>query len=741
MGSDCQTFRNLVIITIVQSTVMYRTHLTPCFRGLSRSLAFLFVAVSMVAWGGSAAGAAVDPATATVDKLVGDGLRKAGQSPNAMASDEIFVRRLYLDVIGRIPTAQEARAFLADPAADKRTRLIDTLLASDGYVSHWFNYWADILRIKSEGNGDGQAGAGTAYAAWVKQQLRENVPYNTFVHSMITAEGYVWDSGAVGYYMRDAGMPLDNMANTTQIFLGSRVACAQCHNHPFDDYKQRDFYEMAAYTVGVDTRVSSQQIIAEATGKKKLSKREASRLVAPGVSEVLDDLLEPLSYGIRHDAAKEQALPMDFRGDPKNPSPRDGKPGEVVKPQPVFSREKIKTGKGILDNYAGWMVSPENPTFTTLIVNRLWKSAFGIGLIEPVDDIKKVDLDKHRNDASKLASNPALMAFLTQHMKTVGYDMKKFLRVVYNSQAYQREATTEEILDLETYAFPGPVVRRKTAEQLWDSLVAMVIPYSDDRKSAGSYDAGLAAMRTRAEALQEKLRAGNGRELLSYATDRAKVETEFNEKQRPWREKLAAARTANDTAAAEAAQAQIATLEAARVEARKVVEAASKNEATGLFSKPAPAMMMDKTAMKKEAPIVSQADQQKWAGYDGSWIRAAELPSPAPSGHFLRDFGQSERDIIQAASNESSVTQALLMLNSRLFDQLIAKDTELGKILIGVTTADEKRDLLFLTMLSRLPNEREQSIVSAQIKADGQATALRKVTWALLNTREYTFIQ
>jgi hypothetical protein len=326
-------------------------------------------------------------------------------------------------------------------------------------------------------------------------------------------------------------------------------------------------------------------------------------------------------------------------------------------------------------------------------------------------------------------------------MKTVGYDMKKFLRVVYNSQAYQREATTEEVLNLETYAFPGPVVRRKTAEQLWDSLVAMVIPYSDDRKSAGSYDAGLAAMRTRAEALQEKLRAGNGRELLSYATDRAKVETEFNEKQRPWREKLAAARTANDTAAAEAAQAQIATLEAARVEARKVVEAASKNEATGLFSKPAPAMMMDKTAMKKEAPIVSQADQQKWAGYDGSWIRAAELPSPAPSGHFLRDFGQSERDIIQAASNESSVTQALLMLNSRLFDQLIAKDTELGKILIGVTTADEKRDLLFLTMLSRLPNEREQSIVSAQIKADGQATALRKVTWALLNTREYTFIQ
>jgi len=716
---------------------------TSRFRGLLRPFLSLVAAVSLVGGEGQAA---PDPASAMIDKLVLDGLTKAGQKPNAPAKDEVFLRRVYLDIIGRTPTADEALAFLNDKTADKRSRLIDTLLLSDGYVSHWFNYWADILRVKSNANENGQDGAGDAYAAWVKKQLRENVPYNKFVHSMITAEGYVWDSGAVGYYMRDAGMPLDNMANTTQIFLGSRVACAQCHNHPFDDYKQRDFYEMAAYTVGVDTRVSSRQIIAEATGKKKLSKREASRLVAPGVDDVLDDLLEPLSYGIRHDAAREQALPMDFRGDPKNPSPREGKPGEIVKAQPVFSREKIKTGKGILDNYAGWMVSPENPTFTTVVVNRLWKSAFGIGLIEPVDDIKKVDLDRNQNDASKLASNPALMAFLTQHMKTVGYDMKKFLRSVYNSQTYQREATAEEVLNIEDYKFAGPVVRRKTAEQLWDSLVAMVIPYADERKSSGGYSAELVKMRERAEQIQDKLRAGNGRALLDYATDRAKVETQFDEQQRPWREKLAAARTKSDTAGVEAAQAEIDKLEAARFDARKKVEDAHKGDASKTasaspFSKPAPAMMMDKDKMKKAEPIVSQADQQKWAGYDASWIRAAELPSPAPSGHFLREFGQSDRDIIQAASSESSVTQALLMLNSRLFDELTAKNTELGKILMGVKTPDEKRDQLFLTMLSRLPNDREKEIVAAQLKTDGQANALRKVAWALLNTREYTFIQ
>jgi len=723
---------------------MNRIRLTPFLRGLLRPLLPLAV---LVAWaGGTAAAAPVDPASAMIDKLVADGLAKAGQKPNAPAGDEVFLRRIYLDVIGRIPTAQEARDFLSDRVPDKRARLIDALLLSDGYASHWFNYWADVLRIKSNANDNGQDGAGNAYAAWVKQQLRENVPYNKFVHAMITAQGYVWDSGAVGYYMRDAGMPLDNMANTTQIFLGSRVACAQCHNHPFDDYKQRDFYEMAAYTVGVDTRVSSRQIIAEATGKKKMSKREADRLAGPGVSEVLDDLLEPLSYGIRHDASKEQALPSDFRGDPKNPSPREGKPGEVVKPQPVFSREKIKTGRGILENYAGWMVSADNPTFTTVVVNRLWKSAFGIGLIEPVDDIKKVDLDKNQNDASKLASNPALMAFLTQHMKTAGYDMKKFLRALYNSQSYQREATTEEVLAVEDYKFPGPIIRRQSAEQLWDSLVTLVIPSPDERRSGGGYNAELAKMRERAEALQDKLRAGNGRALLNYATDRAKVETAFDGQQRPWRDKLAAARTKNDPEAVKAAQAEIDKLETARQAARKQVEAAHQAESSKLataspFSKPAPAMMMEKDKMKKEEPIISQADQQKWAGYDASWVRAAELPSPAPGGHFLREFGQSERDIIQAASNESSVTQALLMLNSRLFDQLMEKNTQLGKIMMGVTTPDEKRDQLFLTMLSRQPNDHEKEIVAGQIKADGQVNALRKVAWALLNTREYSFIQ
>ena len=137
------------------------------FRAWLRPLAPLLACVSIF----GPAEAAVDPASATIDKLVLDGLNKAGLKPNAPATDEVFLRRIYLDVIGRIPTADEARRFLDDTSPDKRTQLIDTLLKSEGYVSRWFSYWADVLRVKTNANDNGQEGAGAAYGAWIKQEL------------------------------------------------------------------------------------------------------------------------------------------------------------------------------------------------------------------------------------------------------------------------------------------------------------------------------------------------------------------------------------------------------------------------------------------------------------------------------------------------------------------------------------------------------------------------------------------
>jgi hypothetical protein len=123
-------------------------------------------------------------------------------------------------------------------------------------VQHFFNYWADVLRVTSNGQQTGQI-TGAAYMNFVKQSLRDNKPYDEFVRDMVAAQGKAWENGAIGYYMRDRGMPLDNMANTVRVFLGTRIECAQCHNHPFDKWTQMQFYKMAAFTYGVQTRTTT----------------------------------------------------------------------------------------------------------------------------------------------------------------------------------------------------------------------------------------------------------------------------------------------------------------------------------------------------------------------------------------------------------------------------------------------------------------------------------------------------
>ncbi|MEZ5305192.1 MAG: DUF1549 domain-containing protein [Verrucomicrobiales bacterium] len=190
----------------------------------------------------NAQAAPADP-SAQIDALIEKGYAAQKVTPNPMADDETFVRRVYLDIAGRIPTPDEARAFLGDSAKDKREKLIDSLLESDGYVSHFFNYWADVLRAQTRTNNN--AVTGRAYIQWIKDSLRANKPYDQFVRDLVSAEGYAWDNPAISYYMRDYNMPLDNMSNTARIFLGTRLECAQCHNHPFDKWSQMDYYKLA----------------------------------------------------------------------------------------------------------------------------------------------------------------------------------------------------------------------------------------------------------------------------------------------------------------------------------------------------------------------------------------------------------------------------------------------------------------------------------------------------------------
>jgi hypothetical protein len=185
-----------------------------------------------------------------IDRLVMTKLEEEGIKRNPLAQDEVFLRRIYLDVVGRIPTLPETQSFLNSKSKNKRQELIDDLLDSYGFVSHQFNFLADILRVRTRIN----KVVGQPYIDFIKDSLEENMPYDQFVVELLTAEGKMLskESSAVGYYLRDLNMPEDNMSNTVRVFLGTRLECAQCHDHPFDKWTQRDYFEMVAFTGGID---------------------------------------------------------------------------------------------------------------------------------------------------------------------------------------------------------------------------------------------------------------------------------------------------------------------------------------------------------------------------------------------------------------------------------------------------------------------------------------------------------
>ena len=188
-----------------------------------------------------------------IDTLVASELRNKRLKMPKGVDDTTLCRRVYLDIVGRPPTSAELRDFLK---SKERPALIKKLINSKGYVHHMYSFWADLLRVKRDLNDNVGQLYGDAYIEWLKEQIRANTPYNKLTKDLLGANGNIWENPATGYLLRDLGMPLDNLSNTTQIFLGIDMACAQCHDHPFDDWTQMDFYKTAAFFAQVQTKNS-----------------------------------------------------------------------------------------------------------------------------------------------------------------------------------------------------------------------------------------------------------------------------------------------------------------------------------------------------------------------------------------------------------------------------------------------------------------------------------------------------
>ena len=680
-------------------------------------------------------------ASSKIDLLLEAGYAAHDIKPNPPAGDEVFLRRIYLDVIGRIPTIEEAREFLESSKPEKRSTLIDELLNSEGAVGHSFNYWADILRV-SELIGNNRLTT-YAYTFWLKDALRENMPYDEFVREMITARGFIWENGASGYYHRDRGMPLDNMSNTIRIFLGTRLECAQCHDHPFDRWTQMDYYEMAAFSYAMDARLYApegrkavaafqQEFYAEAKEKApegRIKPGSPDYLRYRAINQANADLFAFMKFILTRETPDDLKLPHDYQYS-------DAKPEDVVAPATMFGGDiKADSVENLVDAYADWMTSPENPRFARVIANRLWKRAMGRGLAEPVDEFMD----------STAVSNPELLDYLTERMKELDFDMRALQGEIYNTRAYQREMWTEDVPYGVPFHFPGPVLRRLSAGQLWDSMVTLAIPNPDFFMPQINIRLGQV---DRLRQIHTSLTSRNEEEIVEMVSDFAEHYTDNYMKVQ---DLMAAHKKAMADGEDEEAIRLGKELNAIRGKERNYIhnmahgdrvnggDARSIYKNFGIGTEKLPLNKIAKTQPRPKSRPGTDQEFNKWREASKGFMRTSELPFPAPRGHFLREFGQSDREAIENSSNSASVPQALSLLNGPFAEALSNPNSVLQLSLAGAESLDEKLNTLFLAVLSRKPTGAERALFSSELEKNG-GRAFETILWVLLNSQQFRFL-
>lgn len=604
-------------------------------------------------------------AAAQIDVLVDGGLAKAGQKANPLASDEQFVRRVFLDLAGRIPTREETLEFLNDTSVSKRAKVIDRLLNSPGFNSHLFNYFSDMLRMSDVA----QKVRFYTYQDWFKGQLADNVPWDKIVYKMMTADGKLLENGATGYLLRDAGMRLDNLSLTLSTFLGANVACAQCHDHPFADWTQHQFYEMAAFFGATETYGAK----GSKNGNAQMMRKALASLDNKRLQQQAKNLLRINGMAVEDSDENDLKLPDDY----KYP---DAKPGDPVAPKLVtWSDDKTKKAyKGVQTKneedlraqFARWMTSPDNPRFAMTIANRMWKRIFGLGVKEPVTDL----------DDPNSSVNPPLLYHLSNEMVRLKFDLKQFMRLICNTQAYQREATSHEMSDGTPYLFPGPILRRMTAEQAWDSCATLVVGADVD-----------------------KFHEHRG-EMYAKA-----MNIDFGKDSSP------------DTLATqiETAMASMRQFGGGKVQGNPKNNARKKR-------------MMQQSGEEEDLTISPPVRNGLVLA------RASELPQPERDQHFLRMFGQSDRQIADSSSEEGSIPQVLMLMNGEAQRVIGQDDSLVVQTASEQKTPEQKVESLYLSFFSRKPHPDELRTAMGGLES---GMTMRDLTWVLFNTREFVFVE
>ncbi len=347
-----------------------------------------------------------------IDRLVDAKLERLKIQPSPVADDVTVFRRLSLDLTGRLPSPESVRAFVGDPTPSrmKHAKTIEKLIASPEYVDHWTVKWGDLLQSSRKYLGEKGA---YEFQEWIHTAIATNRPYDKLVRELLTARGSSYDNPAANYF-RVTREPKPAMEKTTQVFLGVRMVCAQCHDHPFERWTQNQYYQMSAFFSAV---------------------------------------------GVRAGYEIGEEIVFDQRSDFEMKHPKDGR---LSRPQFMLASgaAPVPDGPQRRDALAEWLTSKDNPYFAKAIANRMWSYFIGKGVIDLVDDIR----------ASNLPSNPALLEALTKDFVTHDFDLRYLMRTIVSSRTYQASIVTNEWNANDRDNFSHAIPRRLSAEELMDGV-------------------------------------------------------------------------------------------------------------------------------------------------------------------------------------------------------------------------------------------------------------------------------
>lgn len=420
-----------------------------------------------------------------LDLHIFDKLQSLRIPPSAACDDATFLRRAFLDTIGTLPTPDEVKSFLADTTADKRAKAVDALFARPEFVDFWTLKLCDLLQNRKERDHDVRGSKGVrSFQAWVRTQVAADRPWNEIARDVLLSKGSVVENPATGYYITVVGEQQPERSevadSVAQAFLGTRIGCARCHNHPLEKYTQDDYYHFVAFfsRVALDRKspMEGETVLHLGTNhtlnldRQRQQERDKLAQLQAAARDGVDLDKKPLDEKQKAEQQKQIAdlekriadLEKQKADALKQPvqvgQPRTGK---AMKPQPLDrSAVEVPEAADPREQFVAWMTRPDNEYFAGAMVNRLWKHFFREGMVEPVDDLR----------ATNPPSNPALWAAANKEFVDSGFRLKHVMRLILTSRAYQLASTTLPENAVETRYYSHYYARRLSAEVVSDAI-------------------------------------------------------------------------------------------------------------------------------------------------------------------------------------------------------------------------------------------------------------------------------